>query len=265
MLRLHTASEPELVRVWHDACTELRAVATEEAWDRPSILPGWTVGDIIAHTAWIERLALGRFDPAHEPDWAALPHAVGDFGRATEVPVDLRRSWTREQVLAEFEDAVAARLAALQSMPPGATDRNVFGKVRPLTDILRMRIFDLWVHQQDVATGGLDSDAAQVAADRMVGALGYVWAKQVAAPTGSTLVVDCTGPGVVFTEAVVRGEDGKGAPVEPPARPTVRLTMTFPNYVALACGRATADAAAVRIDGDEALGRLTLERFGIAP
>jgi uncharacterized protein (TIGR03083 family) len=270
MLRFHDADQGVLIGIWHQACTELRDLAAAERWGRPSVLPGWTVADIVAHTSWIERLALGRSDPPHEPDWAALPHVAGEFSRATEVPVDLRRGWPREAVLAEYDDTIAARHAALLAAPAGAAARNVFGQVRPVSDILRMRIFDIWVHTQDIrvgvgAPGGLASDAAWVAAGRMAGALGYVWAKSVDAPVGSTLVVDCTGPGVRFTAAVGRSDDGRGGPVAVPDDPTVRLTMGFPDYVALSCGRANAEPGRVQVEGDAALAGRTLARFGIAP
>ena len=40
------------------------------------------------------------------------------------------------------------------------------------------------------------------------------------------------------------------------------LTMSFPGFVALTCGRGPAE---VSIVGDQALGERTVERFNIAP
>ena len=56
-----------------------------------------------------------------EPDWDALPQVTGDFGRATEVPVDLRRGWSPDAVLAEFDASVADRQAALLAGPQDPT------------------------------------------------------------------------------------------------------------------------------------------------
>jgi hypothetical protein len=71
-----------------------------------------------------------------------------------------------------------------------------------------------------------------------------------------------TGPGVEFRDTVIRSEDGKGRATEPVAAPTVGLTMSFPGFVALTCGRGPAE---VSIAGDQALGQRTVERFNIAP
>jgi uncharacterized protein (TIGR03083 family) len=234
------------------------------------VLPGWTVADIVAHVTSIERAQLGRVDPAHEPDWDALPHAASAFGRITEVPVDLRRSWSRGEVLQELDATMANREVALRALwaaDPQQLVMNPLGAMMPLGEMLAMRVFDTWVHEQDIRVavgdpGHLDSAAAHMAAGRMRGALGFVWAKKVDAPTGATLAVRVTGPGVSFTDAVVRSTDGKGRVTDQVAEPTVSLTMSFPDYVALTCGRGPAD---VVIDGDAELGQRTVQRFNIAP
>ena len=110
--------------------------------------------------------------------------------------------------------------------------------------------------------GHLGTAPAHMAAGRMRRALGFVWAKNVDAPVGATLQVTVTGPGVEFTDAVIRSDDGKGRPVAEFGDPTVALTMSFPGFVALTCGRGPAE---VSIVGDQALGERTVERFNIAP
>jgi uncharacterized protein (TIGR03083 family) len=270
-----------LIDAWASAMADLRAVVAdlgEPGWRAPSLLPGWSVGDIVAHLTWIERILLGHFDPPHEPDWAALPHVANDLGRATEVPVDLRRGRTRAEVLGEFDatihDRHAALLAGPQELASPAT--NPFGKRVTLEAVLRMRTFDTWVHGQDVrlATarpGATDTAAARVAGEQILGALGYVWAKRVQAPVGSTLHVVVTPPGIALEHAVVRAEDGTGVPVPPPAEPTTTLTLAFDDLVQLGCGRTRPDStpeqarARVRVDGDPALGALAVRQLGIAP
>jgi uncharacterized protein (TIGR03083 family) len=263
------APTPDPIDVWREAMTDFRDAAARAEWRHPSVLPGWTVADVVAHVTWIERSQLGLQDPPHEPDWEALPHAKDGFGRITEVPVDLRRSRTREEVLAEFDVTMADREVALRELRasnPGLV-MNPLGRMMPFDEVISMRVFDTWVHEQDIRVavgdpGNLGTAPAHVAAGRMRRALGFVWAKKVDPPVGSTLQVTVTGPGVEFSDTVIRTEDGKGRPSEPVAAPTVALTMSFPGFVALTCGRGPAE---VSIVGDQALGERTVERFNIAP
>jgi uncharacterized protein (TIGR03083 family) len=262
-------STTDPVDVWRQAMADFRDAAARAEWRHPSVLPGWTVGDVAAHVTSIERALSGHQDPAHEPDWDALPHARDGFGRITEVPVDLRRSRTREDVLAEFDDMVAEREAVLRDLrasDPGLV-MSPLGTMMPLDEMLSMRVFDTWVHEQDIRVavgdpGHLGTAPAHMAAGRMRRALGFVWAKKVDAPVGATLRVSVTGPGVVFTDTVIRSEDGKGRPAAGVGDPTVALTMSFPGFVALTCGRGPAE---VSIEGDQVLGERTVERLNIAP
>jgi uncharacterized protein (TIGR03083 family) len=260
---------PDPIDVWREAMADFRDAAARAQWRHPSVLPGWTVADVAAHVTSIERALSGLLDPAHEPDWEALPHAKDGFGRITEVPVDLRRSRTREDVLAEFDEMVVEREAALRELRasnPGLV-MSPLGTMMPLDEMLAMRVFDTWVHEQDIRVavgdpGHLGTAPAHVAAGRMRRALGFVWAKKVDAPVGATLQVSVTGPGVTFTDTVVRSEDGKGRPTERVEEPTVALTMSFPGFVALTCGRGPAE---VSIAGDRVLGERTVHLFNIAP
>jgi uncharacterized protein (TIGR03083 family) len=263
------AAAPDPIDVWREAMTDFRDAAARAQWRAPSVLPGWTVADVVAHVTSIERALSGHQDPAHEPDWAALPHAGDGFGRITEVPVDLRRAWSREEVLAEFDAMLVEREAALRALrasDPGLV-MSPLGTMMPLDEMIAMRVFDTWVHEQDIRVavgdpGHLGTAPAHMAAGRMRRALGFVWAKKVDAPVGATLQVTVTGPGVQFRDTVVRADDGKGRPVADVEDPTVALTMSFPGFVALTCGRG---AAQVSIAGDQALGQRTVERFNIAP
>ena len=234
------------------------------------MLPGWTVADVVAHVTWIERCPIGLQDPPHEPDWDSLPHATDGFGRITEVPVDLRRSRTREDVLAEFDETMADREVALRELRasnPGPV-MNPLGRMMPFDEVISMRVFDTWVHEQDVRVavgdlGHLGTAPAHMAAGRMRRSLGFVWAKNVDAPVGATLQVTVTGPwrDVHRHGHPLRGR--QGSPDRPVVEdPTVALTMSFPAFVALICGRGPAE---VSIEGDQALGERAVERFNIAP
>jgi uncharacterized protein (TIGR03083 family) len=270
-----------LIDAWAQAMADVRAVADaagDAGWRHPSLLPGWSVADVVAHLGWIERGLLGLADPPHEPDWSSLPHVRDGLSRITEVPVDLRRAWPRDAVLAEFDDAIAARHAALRSGPqdPATPAVNPFGRMVTLEAVLRMRTFDAWVHGQDIRLalgipGSTDTAAAAVAGAQIASGLGKVWAKAVDAPAGSALRVDVTPPGVALVTAVLRAADGKGVFIDPPDEPTVQLTLAFDDFVQLGCGRerpgSTTEQARgrVRIDGDAELGARAVAALNIAP
>jgi uncharacterized protein (TIGR03083 family) len=279
-----SASRPtvaDLIDAWAESMADLRGVVDElgeEGWRHPSLLPGWSVGDLVAHLSWLERILLGRHDPVHEPDWSALPHVIDDFGRATEVPVDLRRTWSRADVLAEFDATIADRHAALLAGPQelSAPSANPFGRTVTLESVLRMRIFDTWVHGQDVRLavgrpGATETEGARIAAEQIAGALGFLWAKRVDAPVGSSLLVTVTPPGIALVRAVARAADGKGVDIPAPAGPTVALKLAFDDFIQLGCGRTRPDStpdqarARVEITGDADLGRRTVAALNIAP
>lgn len=257
------------IDVWREAMADFRDAAARAPWQHPSVLPGWTVADVVAHVSSIERALMGRQDPVHTPDWAALPHAGDGFGKITEVPVDLRRTRARDEVLAEFDETMADREVALRELRasnPGLV-MSPLGTMMPLDEMIAMRVFDTWVHEQDIRVavgdpGHLGTAPAHMAAGRMRRALGFVWAKKVDAPVGATLQVSVTGPGVEFADTVVRAEDGKGRPSATVGDPTVALTMSFPAFVALTCGRGPAE---VDITGDHDLAERTIAQLNIAP
>ena len=112
---------------------------------------------------------------------------------------------------------------------------GVFGKPLPLDTVLRMRIFDTWVHEQDVRVaadrpGGLSGPPAWISAASMVNGAAFVWARRVAAAEGSAAALIVTGPGLHF-DIQVGIVDGRGVIVTE-AEPVTTLTLPFPELVA---------------------------------
>jgi uncharacterized protein (TIGR03083 family) len=270
---------PALIAVWSRAMADFIAPVEEagpEAWLLPTPCPGWSVGDLVAHMTSLERLLMKLPDPPYEPDWGSLQHVKSDFGWVTEVGVDIRRSRSRDDVLAEFADTMAARRAVLDSAMVSLGDEvdSPLGGRAPFDRVMRTRIFDTWAHEQDVraavnSPGNLDSPAAWVTADRLVGALGFVWAKRVSAPVGSSARVTVTGPGVRFRADVARLDGGRGSLVAPVTDPTVCVTLSWPDFVALGCGRVPSESVAgladIDIDGDQAIGQGLVANLTITP
>jgi uncharacterized protein (TIGR03083 family) len=268
---------PELIDLWESALETVCVLAdeaTDEQWLRPTPCPGWSVGDVVAHLVDIEQVMSGAPRPEHEPDWAALPHVQGDFGRFTEVGVDVRRSRTRQDVIGELRETIAVRRSQLDAVPEGAEVIGPFGNPTSMDRLLRIRIFDTWAHQQDIRAaiglaGGWDTAAAAVSQEQIVRALPYVWARTVGAPEGATVLIEITDVDLPRDVAVVAVADGKGLDAAPSADATVWLTASWPDLMRLACGRVDADDPDLRtrvvLRGDAALGEALLPALSITP
>jgi uncharacterized protein (TIGR03083 family) len=123
-------------------------------WTSPSVLPGWTVADLVAHlsgtAASIAALSLASDDAepmtvgAYVRSYAAESDAIGQLARDTNEAAG-------QDLLAELDAAHAAadqRLAEL-----GGADRVVVSRRGPilLWDFLATRLIELVVHSGDLA------------------------------------------------------------------------------------------------------------------
>jgi uncharacterized protein (TIGR03083 family) len=253
--------------VWRSTAA-LGAGLDEEQWKRPTEVPGWSVQDNLTHVTALEWRLLGRPEPEHAVA-GDLPHIKNDFGRSNEVFVDSRRTLTGQQALDEFVEVTGARLAQLRSFGPDDFGADSFTPVGPGTvrDLLPFRIFDSWVHEQDMrraagVPGHLDGPVADASFERVVGAMPFVVGKKAGSPDGATVVFDLSAP---LPRAFAIGvEGGRAKRLDAvPAGPTVTITGDGETFVRVACGRVEpADALAaghLRVTGDEALGRKIVE------
>ncbi|HVX20679.1 MAG TPA: maleylpyruvate isomerase family mycothiol-dependent enzyme [Acidimicrobiales bacterium] len=266
------ATEPvvdALAEVWGsmaDACDGI----PDDWWDRPTDCPGWTVRDQLSHVVGIERTLLG--DAAPVLDGPMPAHVKNPIGEMNEVWVAERRDWPGAEVLAELRAVTARRLDQLAGFGPEQFDRvgwSPVGEV-PYRDFMAVRVFDCWVHEQDVRRalgrpGGRGGAGEAITLDRVDGFLGYVVAKNVGAPDGTTVVFDVTGPLPRRPAVAVAG--GRGRPTDPPEHPTVAVATDADTYWRLGCGRTTAAAALdgglVAVTGDTDLGRRVLEAMNV--
>ena len=256
----------QLLEIWQQSARDVIALCEpldDEQWNSATPCPGWTVADVVAHLIDVEAMVAGDPRPDVTIDWAQFPHINNDLGRATELGVEFRRNRTKAEVLAEYQEMMARRAAELADVE--GLVRSPFGNEIPIERLLGMRIFDSWVHEQDIRIaldqpGGLSSAPAQVAAQAMLGGLPKAWGKVVAPPIGSTLRVTITGPTIEADLAYVIDENGKAVPSEP-GDADVHLTMTWPEYMLLATGRTTLDQTA----DDSDLHARTLRALNVAP
>lgn len=267
-----TTADHELVarldEAWRSVA-DLGADLGEADWKTPTEVPGWSVQDNLAHLTDIEARLLGRPAPDHAvPD--ELPHVKNDAGRANELFVDARRAWTGAEVLAEFVEVTDGRLAQLRA-PDHDFGAESWTPVGPATvrDLLPFRIFDTWVHEQDMrqATGRpghREGPVAEAAMERVFAPIPYIVGKKAAAPEGATVVFALSG---ALARDVAIGVEGGRARVldDTPAAPTVRIVTDTATFERLATGRldpgAVLDDGRVRLEGDDALGRTIVEQL----
>jgi uncharacterized protein (TIGR03083 family) len=251
-----------LEQVW-GSMAELGASLDETEWKAPSECPGWTIQDNLVHITAMERFILDDPLPMLDvPD--DLPHVKNDIGRSNERWIESRRSWTGADALAEFVATTDARIAALRELDDDGFGADSWTPMGPGTvaKLLGFRIFDSWVHEQDMRgalerPGDLDSATARFSTQMMVDVLPYVVGKKVGAPDGSTVVLTLTGP--IDTTTAVGVTDGRARALDVvPELPTVMLTVASDTYGRLSCGRLDPDEAVVTgvvaIEGDVTLG-----------
>ena len=214
--------------------SELGAHLTESEWKTPTDCPGWTVQDNMSHLIGIERVLNGLPGTSHRAPASA--HVKNPIGEANENEIDSRRGLRGAEVLAEWNEIAAARLATLRRADEAYFAKEAMTPTGPGTvaDFLHIRVLDCWVHEQDMR--------------RAVG-------KRAGTPDGASVVIDITGGVQRHIICTVTGGRASVTDVEPEA-PVTRLTMDTESFLILATGRRAADTmlGSVELAGDVALG-----------
>ena len=259
----------ELAETW-SSLLGLGGELTDDDWDRPTDCPGWTVRDQYSHVIGLESALLGR-PPAPAPE-GFEGHVRNDVGRSNEAEVLARRDRSGPEILAELAQVTAARLAALRAMTDDDFAVDTPSPAGPGTyeDFMGVRVFDCWVHEQDVRRAvGRPGHLSGAAVDRSlasaVGVMPYVVGKRAGAPEGATVAFDVTGATARRWAVAVDG--GRARPVpEVPVEPTTRISADVGTFMALACGRVDPEAAlasgAVTVHGDEEVGTAVVRNLG---
>lgn len=267
------ATDTELVDMLDEVWTSIETVGaglTEDQWKTGTECPGWTVQDNVVHITALEAMSIGKNLPVAElPD--DLPHVKNDFGRTNEQWIESRRAWSGPAALGEFHDITRERIAGLRALDENGFGADSWTPQGPGTvrTLLPFRIFDSWVHEQDIRRalgmpGNLDSASAAHALGMMATPMAFVVGKKAGAPEGSTVVFSLRGP--VARDLVIAVHDGRAKLVdEPTTEPTVVLTMGTETFARLAAGRidpgAAVTAGDVTFTGDDVLGRRIVENL----
>ena len=256
-----------LIAQW-GALGELARALDDDAWSAPSVLPGWTNADIVAHIVGTESMLEGR-DVEATRTVSALDHVRNPIGEFNEKWVDHYRPKPRAEVVAALDEIVGVRTAALKAMSQADFDAEAMTPAGPETyaRFMRIRIFDCWVHEIDLRDGTdrsavADPAPASFALDELAASLPFVVGKRADAPKGSTVLFDITG----LSPRTVRIAVGDRAGIvdefdggDDAADVRIRLDAT--NLARFAGGRRDADPSAVELDGDQALGQAILSRM----
>ncbi|MGH9090294.1 MAG: maleylpyruvate isomerase N-terminal domain-containing protein [Acidimicrobiales bacterium] len=267
-----------LEEVWASIAEACRGIPAA-AWDLPTDCPGWTVRDQLSHLVGIERALLGEQPPP--AGGADHPHVKNEFAAVNETWVEARRGRPGNEVLEELRSVTARRSAALRAMTEEAFEEigwSPVGQV-PYRVFMEVRVFDCWVHEQDVRRalgrpGGLGGAGEVITLERMAGAMPFVVGRKVAPPDGTVVMWRVGGrdgrDGRAARQVVVVTEGGRGRALDAaPPEPTVVLSMGSTTFWRLACGRTTATAALaageVAVAGDAGLGGRVLEAMAVTP
>lgn len=252
------------------AIGDLAATLSDDDWERPSDLPGWTAKDCLSHMVGTELSLLG--EPAPDVAVDHLPHVTSPFAVMLEVWVEARRGVPGSEVVAEFGDATRRRLDVLGAMGEDDWSRvgwSPVGEV-PYRTFMEVRVFDCWMHEQDIRRavghpGGLDTDPAALSLGRIGDGLGFVVGKRAGAPEGTTVVVEVTGPRARTWSLEVTDRARLVDTV--PSDPTVRLRTDLETLCALGGGRWDRPRAADRVEitGDTELAGRILDGMAITP
>lgn len=261
MSRTILAKEPlveAMSAVW--SAVEDRAIAsTDEQWRSPSILPGWSVGDVVAHVMTTERMLLGDPLPEVAADVDAFDHVHNNIGVMNERWLEYYRDRDRATVLREYADVVARRTAALAAMSQSDFDAESFTPAGPDTygRFMRIRVFDCWMHELDLCDSlGLplptDAVTADMALDEIAASMPFVVGKKAGAPDGSRIRIVIEGP---VSRTLNIAVDGRAGIVDELDRiPDLTLVINYAEFARLVGGRSTGDPRSAVIDGDRVLG-----------
>lgn len=221
---------------------ELASELDDRSWQLPSPLPGWTVGDVVAHLAHLEGLTNGFDQPEPPPSEPEHPDPLHRF---TESGVAARRALDRHQVVAELRAATEATRGRLGTVVGEEWDRPTTTLVGPGTLRLstQMRVGDVYVHLLDLAHAlGLDPETVRhpepeaVIVGRAVELVGWAMVKRAHLDEGTRLHLELKGPGGVTGDwAVV---DGRGTRVGPGEEPDGTIVGSGLAFVLTAGGRA---------------------------
>jgi len=203
---------------------------TPEQWNAQSLCPAWTAHGVAVHTTTVETALLGW-----RPDSGDNPFApMGDIAQELA-------ALGPDEVRERFHQVVLGRLREIERMTDAEFDAPSFTPVGQATygRFMAIRVFDIWVHEQDVRVplgmpGDTAGPAAEMALDEVEGSIGYIAGKKIGLADGQSIAFHLTGP--VHRDIFVK-VDGRAARVPALPNPDVTVSADSLTFMLLACGR----------------------------
>jgi uncharacterized protein (TIGR03083 family) len=246
-----------------DALYQLLCALSDDDWKTPA-LRGLDVQGLVGHLTGVEHDTHRAL--AGDPDVADAEHVESTQGSAVRQagrsPAQTRHEWRR----AADHTLELVRAADGDPAAGGCTDRIAVHGIRlPLGDLLVVRAFELWVHDNDIRRAvGLppsvpDPPVLRLMSDLAARMLPYAAARMGLRPVDVHLVL--TGPGGgTWDVAIGQGTDGQGASgQEAVSQESLAIVTDAVGFCRLAANRVTPAELGPHITGDEnrAVGVLT--------
>ncbi|MDO5740522.1 MAG: maleylpyruvate isomerase family mycothiol-dependent enzyme [Ornithinimicrobium sp.] len=306
---------PSLIEAYRAVVTSFAGVADglrDTDWEQPTTCPGWSAHDHLAHVVHLEDILSGSDHPVtgwseqaagHRHSRAVKvgspQHVRNDFGVWIEEGVQARRDRSPGELIAELRGLMEVRSASMYD--PDLTAQtlvpSVMGEQATFEELLRLRLADIWVHEQDLRElvgrpGSLDSAGASQWTTYIMDALDRVVVRRVKAEPGTVVILETTGPVVAragvrvgvdeadqpigralfsgHTEAPSEtggDSDSHGASSAPEAHPEhiTTISLSTDALTRRAAGRRSTADTAYQVVGDEDLARRVLDAYVITP
>ena len=187
-----------------DSLDQLLTGFSEQQWQTPTPLPGWTVHNVVAHIIGTESVLHGISAPDADIDVSTLGHVRNDVGVANECWVRHLSAESGADLPQRFRTITADRRKHLTDMSVDDWNAPTLTPVGPESygRFMRVRLFDCWMHEQDIRDGvgspssdaELRGPAPRLALDEIAATMGFVVGKRGKAPDGSRVAIELTGP-----------------------------------------------------------------------
>lgn len=261
-----------------NTCDGLR----EQDWELATDCAGWTVRDQVAHVVHLEDYFSGSPHPVVEEEIAvgSPAHVHNDLGVWMEQGVRSRAGLTIEQLLAELRSLVEIRTAqlynadlTLETTVRGPREREV-----SLAELIRLRLCDIWVHEQDIREavgriGSLDGPGAAQWTALVLDAVPRVVLRRVAPEPGTVVIVESTGPvtgragvridvdadGELVAHELFTGHAEESHGDLEDAEVVTTIALSTQALGRRAAGRVSTADTAYQVHGDEALAERVLD------
>jgi uncharacterized protein (TIGR03083 family) len=263
----------ELLRSQFKSLEFLASSLGPQEWHSSASLPGWAVIDVFAHIIGTESMLEGHELPDSKTDVAAFEHVHNKLGMINETWIESLSLLEPPEMLDRFKRIAASRMRSLDAMTQQEFEAQTDTPIgpRPYWRFMQIRVFDCWMHEQDIREGlrrpGHESGpCARAAVDEAQRAMGYIVADVAKATEGQSVTIELTGP-VKRAIHVLMG-DGPKVVEELTAPASATIAMSSSLFMRLIGGRAatlTARLGDIEFEGDLDLAQRVVTNLAFTP